>query len=115
MEYQKVSSAAFSKKLMNGRSFGGTNIYDGVFSGPMKVGSRIEEDFGEIFGGATSSSIPVLDVPELNERKVYVDVNSSKLDYSKIFGGFGGFDYALTHEEISVKSKKRDTCIRETR
>lgn len=117
MEYQKVSSASFSKKLTkrHSHSFSGTSIYDGVFSGPMKVASYIEEDYGEIFGGSRSSSIPVLDVPELNERKITVDVKSSKLDYSKIFGGFREFDFAVSHEELSGKSKKKDSFVQEAR
>lgn len=117
MEYQKVSSAPFSKKLTNrhSHSFSGTSIYDGVFSGPMKVASYVEEDYGEIFGGSRSSSIPVLDVPELNERKITVDVKSSKLDYSKIFGGFREFDFAVSHEELSGKSKKKDSFVQEAR
>lgn len=117
MEYQKVSSASFSKKFTkrHSHSFSGTSIYDGVFSGPMKVASYIEEDYGEIFGGSRSSSIPVLDVPELNERKITVDVKSSKLDYSKIFGGFREFDFAVSHEELSGKSKKKDSFVQEAR
>ncbi|KAL5847675.1 hypothetical protein ACOSQ3_011199 [Xanthoceras sorbifolium] len=119
MEYQKVTSAAtFSKKLTNSHSFGGSSIYDGVFSSvpAVKVGSRVEKDYGEIFGGAGSSSIPILDAPELNEKKVSVDVNSSRLDYSKIFGGFGEFDFAASHEQLSAtKPKKRDTFAEEPR
>ncbi|XP_031261201.1 auxilin-like protein 1 isoform X1 [Pistacia vera] len=115
MEYHKVSSPTLSKKLTNSFSFGGKSIYDGVFSGPRKVVSRVEEDYGEIFSGTSSCSIPILDVPELNERKISVDVNSSKLDYSKIFGGFGEFDFGVSHEELPVKPKKRDSCIEEAR
>ncbi|KAK4860288.1 hypothetical protein QYF36_020656 [Acer negundo] len=121
MEYQKVTSAAtFSKKLTNSHSFGGKSIYDGVFSSnipAVKSGSRMEENFGEIFGGGSAgSSIPILDVPELNERKVAVDVNSSRLDYSKIFGGFGEFDFASSHEQLfATKPKNRDTFAEEPR
>ncbi|OMO87550.1 hypothetical protein CCACVL1_08940 [Corchorus capsularis] len=104
MEYQRAPAAtAFSKKLSNGHSFNGKNMYDGVFGGGQsKVGSRVE-DYAEIFGGGSGASIPVLDVPELTERKFSVDVSSSKLDYSKIFGGFGDFDFAVSHEEFIAK------------
>ncbi|XWS25791.1 hypothetical protein CRYUN_Cryun27aG0097800 [Craigia yunnanensis] len=103
MEYQRASAAtAFSKKLSNGHSFNGKNMYDGVFGCQSKVGSRLE-DYVEIFGSGSGSSIPVLDVPELNGRKFSVDVSSSKLDYSNIFGGFGDFDFAVSHEELIAK------------
>lgn len=104
------SAAAFSKKLTNSHSFG-KSIYDGVFSSvsAVKTDPRgFDEDYGEIFGGSarSRSSIPMLDLPELNERKVSVDVNSSRLDYSKIFGGFEDFDLASSHEQLFVSNKK---------
>ncbi|XP_022769011.1 auxilin-like protein 1 isoform X2 [Durio zibethinus] len=104
MEYKRASAAtAFSKKVSNGHSFNGKNMYDGIFGGGQrKVGSRVE-DYVEIFSGGSGSSIPVLDVPELNERKFSVDVSSSKLDYSNIFGGFGDLDFAVSHEEFIAK------------
>ncbi|KAE8712578.1 Ornithine carbamoyltransferase isoform 1 [Hibiscus syriacus] len=108
MEYQKASAAAaFTKKLSNGHSFNGNNMYDGVFGGQSKAGSKVE-DYAEIFRGGSGSSIPFLDVPELNQRKFSVDVSSSKLDYSNIFGGFGGFDFAVSHEEEFVAKPTRD-------
>ncbi|GMI96809.1 hypothetical protein HRI_003350200 [Hibiscus trionum] len=106
MEYQRASAAtAFTKKLSNGHSFNGKNMYDGVFGGQSKAGSRVE-DYAEIFGGGSGSSIPFLDVPELNQRKFSVDVSSSKLDYSNIFGGFGDFDFAVSHEEFVAKQSR---------
>ncbi|XP_038717325.1 auxilin-related protein 2-like isoform X2 [Tripterygium wilfordii] len=102
MEYHHQASAILTKKLSNGYS-----IYDGVFSGPAKLGSRVLENYGEIFGGSGAvSSIPILDVPELNEGKVTVDVRSSRLDYSKIFGGFGESDFAVSYEELFAKPNK---------
>ncbi|XVE94682.1 hypothetical protein REPUB_Repub02eG0030000 [Reevesia pubescens] len=117
MEYQRASAAtAFSKKLSNGHSIKGKNMYDGVFGGGQsKVGSRVE-DYAEIFdGGSARSSIPVLDVPELNERKFSVDVSSSKLDYSNIFGGFGDFDFAVSHEEFIAKPTRDKKTSAKTR
>ncbi|XVF63824.1 hypothetical protein PTKIN_Ptkin09bG0117500 [Pterospermum kingtungense] len=115
MEYQRASdAAAFSKKLNNGRSFNGKSMYDGVFGGQSRGGTRVE-DYAEIFGGASGSSIPVLDVPELNQRKFSVDVSSSKLDYSNIFGGFRDFDFAVSHDELIAKptrDKKRQAKTR---
>lgn len=106
--------ATVSRKL--GSSFNGTSIYDGVFSGsapfrPSSFSSSASsrpEDYTEIFGGSRDSrrsSIPVLDVPALHERKVSVDVRSSKLEYSKIFGGGSG-DGELSYEDIVVDPRK---------
>ncbi|PQQ03886.1 auxilin-like protein 1 [Prunus yedoensis var. nudiflora] len=111
MEYQS-SSVALSQKLSNGHS-----IYEGVFSSPaskFKVSaftSRVE-DYTEIFGGSGASrgsSIPVLEVPELHERKASVDVRSSKLDYSNVFSGFGDTDFGVPYEELFAEPKKRGT------
>ncbi|KAF5747130.1 auxilin-like protein 1 [Tripterygium wilfordii] len=104
MEYNRqASSASLTTKLSNGY-----NVYDGVFSGPQaKLGSRVE-NYGDIFGGSGAvSSIPILDVPELNEGKVSVAVRSSRLDYSTIFGGFGDSDSAVSYEEFAKPNKVR--------
>ncbi|KAM1021489.1 hypothetical protein ACFX2J_042386 [Malus domestica] len=108
MEYQ-APSVALSQKLSNGLS-----IYDGVFSSAAaskfkgsSFSTRVD-DYGEIFGGSGASSIPVLDVPELRERKASVDVRSSKLDYSNVFGGFGDSDFAVPYEELFAEPKKKE-------
>ncbi|CAN1323376.1 Auxilin-like protein 1 [Linum perenne] len=76
----------------------------------MKLGSRVE-DYMEIFGCSGPSSIPVLDVPELNERKASVEPRSSRLDYSKIFGGFGEADIAMPYDDLISKAEKNhDLC-----
>ncbi|KAH7524112.1 hypothetical protein FEM48_Zijuj06G0084400 [Ziziphus jujuba var. spinosa] len=114
MEY-RTSSVTVSKKLSNGHSFSGKSMYDGVFAAPSKFGvptfsSRVE-DYSEIFGGSGASrgsSIPILEIPELNERKIAVDVGTSKLDYSKIFGGFGDSDFAVPYEELQTEQNKRE-------
>lgn len=109
MECQ-TSPVAISKKLSSPKT-----IYDGVFSAaaaaaaapPSHANSRFDE-YKEIFGGSkNSASIPFLDVPELNRGKPSVDVKSAGLDYSNIFGGFGGFDGALSYEELGAKPKKK--------
>lgn len=118
MEYQ-ASSVALSQKLSSGHS-----IYDGVFSSAAAskfnvstFSSRVD-DYSEIFGGSVASrggsSIPVLEVPELHERKASVDVRSSKLDYSNVFGGcgFGDSDFAVPYEELFAEPKKKERrCI----
>ncbi|CAK7346344.1 unnamed protein product [Dovyalis caffra] len=123
MEHQQVSSisaaAPFSKKLSSGRVYGGKHVYDGVFSGgggAAKLGTRVE-DYREIFGGsgATGSSIPILDVPELNENIKVSSVGSQRVDYAKIFGGFGDADFGLPHEKFFAKPKKVKSSIDGTR
>ncbi|PON54949.1 DnaJ domain containing protein [Parasponia andersonii] len=117
MEYQ-ATSLAFSEKLSNGHGLAGNSIYDGVVGPPPSskfsvpnFSSRVE-DYREIFGGGSKaasrgSSIPFLEVPELNEPKITVDFRSSKLDYSKIFGGFGDSNFAVPYQEFSSEPNKK--------
>lgn len=116
MEYEKPPSATTFSRKMTSRShslslsFGANTVYDGVFSSPANAKSPLV-DYGEIFRGSgpSPSSIPFLDVPELNVGKVKVDVRSSKLDYSSVFGGFGGCgDFAVTPNEVIVRPEKKE-------
>ncbi|KAJ6920731.1 hypothetical protein NC651_014347 [Populus alba x Populus x berolinensis] len=103
--------------LSNGRGHGGKHVYDGVFGGgAVKPGSRVE-DYREIFGGfgATGSSIPILDVPELNENGNVSSVGAQRIDYAKIFGGFGDADFGLPLEEFLAKPQKVKSSINGTR
>ncbi|KAJ0255853.1 Auxilin-like protein 1 [Hirschfeldia incana] len=111
MEYEKPPTAtAFSRKMTNrshshSLSFSANAVYDGVFSSPSSNAKSPLVDYGEIFrsgSGPSPSSIPFLDVPELNVAKVKVDVRSSKLDYSSVFGGFGACDFAVTPNEVVI-------------
>ncbi|XP_023643083.1 auxilin-like protein 1 isoform X2 [Capsella rubella] len=117
MEYDKSPTATtFSRKISNrsrSLSFSANAAYDGVFSSPANLKSPMV-DYGEIFraSGPSPSSIPFLDVPELNVGKVKVDVRSSKLDYSSVFGGFGSCDFAVTPKEVIIKSEKK-TAVKE--
>ncbi|KAL2527899.1 Chaperone DnaJ-domain superfamily protein [Forsythia ovata] len=84
------------------------SVYDDVFGGPPKFGlSTLAprfEDYAEIFGGfhsARSSSIPVLDLPLIDEESgFHFDVRSPGFNYSEVFGNFGGLDFALSYEEL---------------
>ncbi|XP_047316387.1 auxilin-like protein 1 isoform X2 [Impatiens glandulifera] len=103
-----TSSATLSRKLSTTHSFSATakHAYDGVFSAPNRAPSSRSsgiDDYGEIFGGSRSSSIPVLDLPSLDESEVLVSNRSSKLDYSNIFGGFCNDDVALSYEQLFQK------------
>ncbi|KAL3734181.1 hypothetical protein ACJRO7_023517 [Eucalyptus globulus] len=118
-EYQ-APAPPLARKLASGRSFGGTSVYDGVFAGAGKCGatraSSRSEDYAEIFGGSSGdarrSSIPVLQFPGLHERKAAVDVRRSKLDYSRIFGGFGdlGGDVASYEELVNEHAERRSVA-----
>ena len=99
-----------------GGGFGARNktVYDDVFGGPPKFGATTLpprlEDYTEIFQGfhaSRGSSIPVLDLPPPCEESddVWFDVQSSKLDYSEVFGGFNGLDFAVSYEELFNSSK----------
>ncbi|GAV65665.1 DnaJ domain-containing protein [Cephalotus follicularis] len=120
MEYQRASTATFSKKLASSdsHSFSSRSIYDGVLATPAQAKQRgtsiVAEDYVDIFRGS-GSSIPVLQVPELNERKVVVNVRSSVLDYSKIFAGFGDSDFGVSHEDLFVNSNEGNGFSKEPR
>lgn len=111
---------SLSKKSYSGNGFGMTtthhkSVYDDVFGGAPKFGvptlAPRFEDYTEIFGGFHSSrgsSVPILDLPVVEEVELAFDVHSSRLDYSEVFGGFDGLDFALSYEDLSRKSNGRD-------
>ncbi|XP_045791819.1 auxilin-like protein 1 [Trifolium pratense] len=113
-----ATTATLTKKLSNNYSVSGRSAYDGVFAAPIKLRtpnfSQLD-DYNEIFGssGASSSSIPILELPELKERRVMTeDVRHSKLDYSNVFGGFENLDAAVPFEEVVVKKPKEKSSFR---
>uniref|UniRef100_A0A5B7AA32 Putative auxilin-like protein 1 n=1 Tax=Davidia involucrata TaxID=16924 RepID=A0A5B7AA32_DAVIN len=118
----QASSATLSKKLFSGNGFSAKNAYDDVFSGPPKFraptfSSRVE-DYYEIFGSSQASrasSIPILDLSSLEETNVSADARSSKLDYSKIFGGFRDEDIAVSYEEMVAEPKGGENFSEEAR
>ncbi|XP_065880829.1 auxilin-like protein 1 [Euphorbia lathyris] len=115
MEYQQASPATtFSKKLANGGGLAGKHVYDGVFGGAVKPGSRME-DYREIFGGSATCSIPILDFPELNERNISMEARGLKPDYSTIFGGCEEADFAVPCEELFSKPKRVKSRTQEAR
>ncbi|XP_073141397.1 uncharacterized protein [Henckelia pumila] len=91
-------------------SFSMKNPYEDVLfsGGGTKARPFGVHEYSEIFAGS-SSSIPVLDLPGLDERVVSGECRSSKLDYSNIFGGLRDDDVALPYEELfnGVKKPKR--------
>ncbi|PIN13069.1 Auxilin-like protein and related proteins containing DnaJ domain [Handroanthus impetiginosus] len=82
------------------------NPYEDVLlSNGGKRNSFQAHEYAEIFSG--SSSIPVLDIPGLDERVGSGDRQSSKLDYSSIFGGLGHDDVTVPYEELFNGSAKK--------
>ncbi|KAI4332057.1 hypothetical protein L6164_016996 [Bauhinia variegata] len=109
-----TTTATLPKKLSN------SSTYDGIFATPIKfrapnLSSKLD-DYCEIFGGSGvsfGSSIPILEIPLLDERKILDDIQRSKLEYSKVFGGFGNLDTAVPYEELFVEPKKVDSFPKE--
>ncbi|XP_047160467.1 auxilin-like protein 1 [Vigna umbellata] len=112
-----TAAATLTKKLSNGYGVSGRSAYDGVFAAPIKLRaptfSSQFEDYREIFGAAGASlgsSIPILELPELNESKKKIDdVGRSRVDYSTVFGGFGSLDAAVPFEEIVAEPVEKDS------
>ncbi|XP_038897761.1 auxilin-like protein 1 [Benincasa hispida] len=117
MEYR--ASSTIYKKFSNARSFNDKSAYDGVFATPSKHGAPVfsarVEDYREIFGGSRVSSIPILDVPALSDKKFPVDVRTSKVEYSKIFGGFDELNFAIPYEELLAEANKTNSFSQKTR
>ncbi|BAT82772.1 hypothetical protein VIGAN_03283300 [Vigna angularis var. angularis] len=112
-----TAAATLTKKLSNGYGVSGRSAYDGVFAAPIKLRaptfSSQFEDYREIFGAAGASlgsSIPILELPELNESKKKIDdVGRSRVDYSTVFGGFGSLDAAVPFEELVAEPVEKDS------
>ncbi|CAA7035771.1 unnamed protein product [Microthlaspi erraticum] len=122
------SSSSLPKKACNGNggfSYGSgktantSTTYDDVFGGPPRFGaptlSPRLEDYCEIFAGfngssraAAVSSIPVLDLPLVEDRDVYFDVRSQGFDYNEVFGGFNDLDLAPSYEELFMQRSTVD-------
>ncbi|GMP31797.1 hypothetical protein CsSME_00005868 [Camellia sinensis var. sinensis] len=107
-----------SKKSYNGNGNGvrPKTMYDDVFGGPPKLGGvptlcpRVS-DYTEIFSNfhaSPASSIPILDLPPVNDADFSFDVRSSIFDYSQVFGGLNGVDFAASFEQLFELSKT--TC-----
>ncbi|KAL1215531.1 Auxilin-like protein 1 [Cardamine amara subsp. amara] len=99
----------------SGKTINTTTTYDDVFGGPPRFGaptlSPRLEDYCEIFSGfngssrAAVSSIPVLDLPLVDDRDVYFDVRSHGFDYREVFGGFNDLDLAPSYEELFLQQR----------
>jgi len=108
MEFGATTST-LTKKHSNTFSVTGRSAYDGVFATPIKLKTPSFsqfDDYNEVFGCSdASSSIPILELPELKERRMVEDFHRSNLDYSKVFSGFDNLDTAVPFEELIPKPK----------
>ncbi|XP_050383068.1 auxilin-like protein 1 [Argentina anserina] len=116
LSHSRHPSRSASSKVItpNGGGFLAKSLYDDVYGGPPKFGlsssssslSPRLEDYSEIFGafGASrASSIPVLELPAVvddDQNDEFFDVRSSGFDYSEVFGGFDGLDFAVAHDDL---------------
>ncbi|XP_041009376.1 auxilin-like protein 1 [Juglans microcarpa x Juglans regia] len=96
-----------ANKTVNYGGFEAKALFDDVYGGPPKFGvstlSPRAEDYSEIFESfhsSRASSIPVLDLPAVDESEVFFDVRSSSLDYAEVFRDFDGLDCAVSYEDL---------------
>ncbi|KAL7255811.1 hypothetical protein ACSBR1_009860 [Camellia fascicularis] len=107
-----VSKKLYNNANANANGFSTHTVYDDVFGGPPKFGiptfSPRIEDYSEIFGSfhaSRPSSIPILDLPAVDEAEFSFDIRTSHFDYSQVFGGFEGLDFAVSFDELFNHSK----------
>ncbi|BFG39149.1 hypothetical protein CerSpe_254230 [Prunus speciosa] len=115
LSHSRHPNRSSSAKMINNGGFLGKTLYDDVYGGPPKFGlsslSPRMEDYSEIFGSfhaSRASSIPVLDVPAVDQHEVFFDVRSSGFDYGEVFGGFNGLDFAVAYDDLVNQSKGGD-------
>ncbi|XP_062000550.1 auxilin-like protein 1 [Rosa rugosa] len=113
LSHSRHPNRSASKVISNG-GFLAKTLYDDVYGGPPKFGGLSSsssslsprlEDYGEIFGAfhaSRASSIPVLEVPAADDddNEEFFDVRSSGFDYSEVFGGFDGLDFAVAYDDL---------------
>lgn len=115
LSHSRHPNRSTAKMINNGGVLAKT-LYDDVYGGPPKFGlsslSPRLEDYSEIFGSfhaSRASSIPVLEVPVVDdENEVFFDVRSSGFDYSEVFGGFDGLDFAVAYDDLVNQPKGGD-------
>lgn len=101
-----------SKKVCGNAAAATRSLYDDVYGGPPKFSAAAAktnlsprmEDYSEIFGSfqaSRASSIPVLDLPAVDESEVIFDVRSSRFDYGEVFGrGYEDLNFAVSYEDL---------------
>ncbi|GMJ07915.1 AUXILIN-LIKE4 [Hibiscus trionum] len=95
-------AANLSSRTMYDDVFGGAPRFVNGGGGPTL--SPRPEDYTEIFGGfhaSRGSSIPVLDLPLMNDtNEVMFDARNPRFNYADVFGGFDGLDFPASYEEL---------------
>lgn len=94
---------------------GSKSVYDEVHGGPpMFCVSSLApcvEDYSEIFGSfhaLRASSIPLLDLPDVDETEVFLDACSSSFDYNEVFRSFNSLDFSVSFEDLVNRSDSGD-------
>ncbi|XP_039004059.1 auxilin-like protein 1 isoform X2 [Hibiscus syriacus] len=87
-------------------------MYDDAFGGGGPTLSPRPEDYTEIFGGfhaSRGSSIPVLDLPLMNDSNEFMfDVRSPRFNYADVFGGFDDLDFPASYEDLMRQANAGD-------
>ncbi|KAE8703815.1 Chaperone DnaJ-domain superfamily protein, putative isoform 2 [Hibiscus syriacus] len=103
-------TANLSSRTMYDDAFGGAPRFFNGGGGPTL--SPRPEDYTEIFGGfhaSRGSSIPVLDLPLMNDsNEVMFDVRNPRFNYADVFGGFDGLDFPASYEGLMRQAKAGD-------
>ncbi|KAK7250892.1 hypothetical protein RIF29_33647 [Crotalaria pallida] len=99
----KVSVKKINGDTDNGAFSAKKTLYDDVYGGSKTTLSPRFEDYSEIFStfhAPRASSIPVLDLPAVDDADVFFDFRSAGFDYSEVFRGFNGSDFSVSFEEL---------------
>ncbi|KAL4368785.1 hypothetical protein GQ457_05G006450 [Hibiscus cannabinus] len=103
-------AANLSSRTMYDDVFGGAPRFVNGGGGPIL--SPRPEDYTEIFGGfhaSRGSSIPVLDLPLMNDtNEVMFDARNPRFNYADVFGGFDGLDFPASYEELMRQANGGD-------
>ncbi|KAK8606755.1 hypothetical protein V6N13_052515 [Hibiscus sabdariffa] len=103
-------AANLSSRTMYDDVFGGAPRFVNGGGGPIL--SPRPEDYTEIFGGfhaSRGSSIPVLDLPLMNDtNEVLFDARNPRFNYADVFGGFDGLDFPASYEELMRQANGGD-------
>ncbi|RVW51825.1 hypothetical protein CK203_085712 [Vitis vinifera] len=98
----EISSSIFMEKFSHSRNQTSSALSKKICNG---------NGFSDSFHASRASSIPVLDLPAVDEADVFFDVQ--EVDYSDIFGGFRGLDFAVSYDELLGQSKDGDDSSEE--
>jgi len=110
------AAATLTKKLSNGYGVFGRSAYDDVFAAPIKLRAPTPasqfNDYLENFDparGSLGSSIPILELSKLNDKKKKIEDVGSRVDYATVFDRFRSLDAAVPFEELVAEPVEKDS------